>query len=168
MKQQIIVSGMGGQGVLFLTRIIAETGIGMGLKVFTSETHGMAQRGGSVISTIKIGPFHSPLLRSGQAEAGIFLHPGNLPVHAHFLAPEAPCLVNAPGCDRPGALTLDATALATGLGSPVLANLILLGFGAGLNIFFCGPADFEKTIARLSGERAAINLEAFRLGLRQQ
>jgi indolepyruvate ferredoxin oxidoreductase beta subunit len=48
--QQIIISGVGGQGVLFVTRLLAEAAIKKGLAVFTSETHGMAQRGGTVLS----------------------------------------------------------------------------------------------------------------------
>ena len=60
MKQQIIVSGLGGQGALTLTRLLAEAAAAMGLAVITSETHGMAQRGGTVISMIKVGPFGVP------------------------------------------------------------------------------------------------------------
>ena len=44
-QQQVIISGVGGQGVLFVTRLLAEAAINKGLPVFTSETHGMAQRG---------------------------------------------------------------------------------------------------------------------------
>ncbi len=164
MKQQIIVSGMGGQGALFLTRIIAQAGIEMGLETLTSETHGMAQRGGSVISTIKVGKFKSPLIRSRQADVGIFLHPDNLPVHGHLLRPGVRPLVNTP---EPGEwFNLDATARATALGSPVFANLVLLGFGVARQLLFCGPETVEKTIAAISGEKfARPNLEAFRHGL---
>ena len=56
-QQQIIVSGVGGQGVLFITRLMAEAAIKKGLSVLTSETHGMAQRGGTVLSHIKAGNF---------------------------------------------------------------------------------------------------------------
>ena len=64
-KQQIVISGVGGQGVLFVTRLLAEAAIARGLPVLTSETHGMAQRGGSVVSHLKVGDFSSPLIRSG-------------------------------------------------------------------------------------------------------
>ena len=66
MKQQIVVSGIGGQGVLFVTRILAEAAIERGMEVLTSETHGMAMRGGTVISHVKAGPFTSPLIRTGR------------------------------------------------------------------------------------------------------
>ena len=70
MKQQIIVSGLGGQGALTLTRLLAEAAAAMGLSVITSETHGMAQRGGTVISMIKVGPFRGPLIPAGEADRG--------------------------------------------------------------------------------------------------
>ncbi len=164
MKQQIIVSGMGGQGVLFLTRIIAGAGVDMGLEIFTSETHGMAQRGGSVISTVKVGRFHSPLIRSGQGDVGIFLHPQNLPVHGHLLRLDARALVNTP--EKGPWYHLDATAMATEMGSPVLANLILLGYGVGKSLFFCSPQQVESAIETISPERfVENNLKAFRRGL---
>ena len=71
MKQQIIVSGTGGQGILFLTRFFAEAAMMMKLQVLTSEIHGMAMRGGTVVSHVKVGPFKSPLVRAGQADAGL-------------------------------------------------------------------------------------------------
>lgn len=52
--QQVIVSGLGGQGVLFVSRLLAETALDMGYSALLSETHGMAQRGGNVISHLKI------------------------------------------------------------------------------------------------------------------
>ncbi|MGD2016130.1 MAG: 2-oxoacid:acceptor oxidoreductase family protein, partial [Desulfobacterales bacterium] len=66
--QQLIISGVGGQGVLFVTRLLAEAAILRGLAVFTSETHGMAQRGGTVLSHLKVGEHTSPLIRPAQAD----------------------------------------------------------------------------------------------------
>ena len=56
----------GGQGALTLTRLLAEAAAAMGLSVITSETHGMAQRGGTIISMIKAGPFRGPLIPPGK------------------------------------------------------------------------------------------------------
>jgi len=67
-RQQIVISGVGGQGVLFITGLLADAAIDKGLPVFTSETHGMAQRGGTVISHLKVGDFSSPLIRPGHAD----------------------------------------------------------------------------------------------------
>lgn len=60
MNMQIAITGRGGQGVLFLTRILSECALEMGLEAIASETHGMAMRGGSVISTLKVGAFRGP------------------------------------------------------------------------------------------------------------
>lgn len=87
MKQQLIVSGVGGQGVLFVTRLLGHAGMEEGHNVLTSETHGMAMRGGTVISHVKIGPFMSPLVREGQADTGLFLHQANLVFHGGSLNP---------------------------------------------------------------------------------
>ena len=82
-QYQIVISGVGGQGVLFVTRLLAEAAIGKGLPVFTSETHGMAQRGGTVISHLKVGRFASPLIMPGAADGlnalkaeGVAMHSG--------------------------------------------------------------------------------------------
>jgi indolepyruvate ferredoxin oxidoreductase beta subunit len=158
MKQQIIISGMGGQGVLFLTRIIAGAAMEMGLEVMTSETHGMAQRGGSVISFVKAGSFRSPLIRQGQGDVGLFLHSQNLEVHQNLLKPDADIFVNT--ADSSPYPHIDATGLATESGSPVLANLILLGFAV-KNGLFCQEDAVKKAINSLSRQQfIAANLAA--------
>lgn len=164
MKQQIIVSGIGGQGVLFLTRVIAQAAVDRGLAVLTAETHGMAQRGGTVLSTIKVGDFHSPLIRSGQADVGLLLWEANLPVHQGLLKPEGRLLVNA---DQPGAgERIDATRLAREMGNAVLSNLILLGLALREQALFCNAADCEQAIRTLAPEKfVAQNLAALHRGL---
>jgi len=86
-RQQILISGIGGQGVLFVTRLLAEAAIARGLPVFTCETHGMAQRGGTVVSHLKVGEFYSPLIRAGQADGMLVLKSENLAQHGVFLKP---------------------------------------------------------------------------------
>ena len=95
MKQQIIVSGLGGQGALTVTRLLAEAAAALGLEVITSETHGMAQRGGTVISMVKVGPFRGPLIPAGAADVGLFLAEKNLGVHRGYLGPAAQIFVNS-------------------------------------------------------------------------
>jgi len=72
-KQQVIISGVGGQGVLFVTRLLAEVAMRSGLEVMSSETHGMAQRGGIVVSHLKVGGFAGPLVRAGRADVMVAL-----------------------------------------------------------------------------------------------
>ncbi|MHB8708905.1 MAG: 2-oxoacid:acceptor oxidoreductase family protein [Desulfuromonadales bacterium] len=164
MRQQIVVSGLGGQGVLFLTRVIAESALRRGAAVLTAETHGMAQRGGSVLSTIKVGVFRSPLIARGTADVGLFLAAENLPVHGPLLRPAGALLV---GTTEPGAWrAVDAAAVARELGAPVLANLVLLGFAVADDLLCVGRMDVETTIRAISPPKlVAANLEAFAKGL---
>jgi indolepyruvate ferredoxin oxidoreductase, beta subunit len=162
MKQQIVVSGIGGQGVLFATRILAEAAIEMNMEVLTSEAHGMAMRGGTVISHVKIGAFTSPLIRTGQADAGLFLHAGNLEVHRGFMKPAGLIYINR---EKNGdGETVDATGLARKQGAPVIANLVLLGFAVRQGGIFCDAATVEAVLRRISpAEQLEMNLAGFRL-----
>ena len=66
----ILICGVGGQGVLLAGDIIAETAIAAGCDAKKSEVHGMAQRGGSVVSHVRYGDkVNSPLIREGEADA---------------------------------------------------------------------------------------------------
>lgn len=164
MKQQIIVSGIGGQGVLFLTKVIAQVAVNRNLPVLTSETHGMAQRGGTVLSTIKVGNFASPLVRTGQADLGLLLWEANLPVHRSLLKKEGIVLVNS---TTPGEETrINATEIARALGNAVLANLVLLGLAIRNQTLFCTQNECETAIKMLAPPRFVDqNIAAFHQGL---
>jgi len=71
----IVISGVGGQGILKLSKIIGEAALVEGKNVVMSEVHGMAQRGGVVISEIRIGDVRSPLVEEGDADLIISLEP---------------------------------------------------------------------------------------------
>lgn len=176
-NQQIIVSGVGGQGVLFITKLLAETALDPGYSVLISETHGMAQRGGIVISHLKVGmrapegeensgdtALISPLIRRGRADVLLALHPDGFRAHAFYLRPEGKAFRNAPNVEDGS--SLDATAIATELGSPVSANLVLLGFAAGSGHLFCTPEQLEATLKRFGGKRLEGSLRAYQAGLR--
>jgi indolepyruvate ferredoxin oxidoreductase beta subunit len=165
MRQQIIVSGLGGQGALTLTRLLAEAAAAMGLSVITSETHGMAQRGGTVISMIKVGPFRGPLIPAGEADRGLFLHPKNLAVHRFYLRPGCAVFVNAAASGD--YLNVDARFLAERHGlPPVSANLILMGYAAGQGGLFAGGDLLAEVIAAKTPERfREDSLRAFQAGL---
>jgi indolepyruvate ferredoxin oxidoreductase beta subunit len=163
MNQQIVVSGIGGQGVLFVTQILAEAAIEKGKEVLTSETHGMAMRGGTVISHVKVGSFTSPLIRTGQADVGLFLHAGNLEVHRGFLKPGGAIYLNAAISEN--AAAIDATSIARKRGALVIANLVLLGFAVRQGGLFCDAATVEAVLKRISpAKQLALNLEGFHLG----
>lgn len=164
-RQQILISGVGGQGVLFVTRLLAEAAIARGLPVFTSETHGMAQRGGTVISHFKVGEFYSPLVRAGHADGLLVLKSENLAQHGVFLRPDGWAVVNARASESlawPGTLaTVDADDLAHKSGSVKSVNLILLGFAMAVaekmkndaGRLFCTLADMESVIESSFGKK---------------
>lgn len=173
--QQLIISGVGGQGILFLTRILAETAISLGMPVMTSETHGMAQRGGVVISHLKAGEFSSPLVRPGRADGLIAMKAENVAIHRHFLRPGGWVVVNAKdapaGLDGHSVHVIDADALALELGNPQSLNLILLGYAlarlAASGDFF-SPDQIIGTIERRlagKGKLRDASLMALRLGM---
>jgi indolepyruvate ferredoxin oxidoreductase beta subunit len=147
-----------------LTRVVAEAAVAAGYEVITTETHGMAQRGGAVLSTVKVGPFHGPLIGPGEAEVGLFLHGDNLPVHGHFLRLGSVAFVN--GSKVAQADAVDADRLAVLVGQPRAANLALLGYAAGKGALFAGPDIFEETIRQItSSKHLNQNLAAFRAGV---
>jgi indolepyruvate ferredoxin oxidoreductase beta subunit len=131
-KQQILISGVGGQGILFITRLLAETAIYKEYPVLTAETHGMAQRGGIVISHIKVGGFSSPLIRPGKADVLLLLKEENLQNHLFYLDPGGIAVVNTlsrPKCpEHRKMLRIDADGLANEVQQPKSVNLVLAGF----------------------------------------
>ncbi len=165
-KQQIIVSGIGGQGVLFLTRVIAQVAVNRNIPVLTSETHGMAQRGGTVLSTIKVGDFASPLIRAGQAEVGLMLWEANLPVHKGLLKADGKLLISA--VKKGEGERIDAAGIAREIGNPVLSNLVLLGLAVKKQALFCTAVECEVAIRQLAPARfVEQNLSAFHRGLNE-
>ena len=163
MKQQIIVSGTGGQGILFLTRFFAEAAMMMRLEVLTSEIHGMAMRGGTVVSHVKVGPFKSPLVREGQADAGLFLSKQNLEIHRGLVKPDGSVFVNT---DTAGDyFSIDASGLALRADAPAMTNLVLLGFAMRQRGFFCDADVARKVLKKLSPPaQLELNLKGFNMG----
>ncbi len=178
-RQQLLISGVGGQGVLFVTRLLAEAAIAKGLPVFTCETHGMAQRGGTVVSHLKVGDYHSPLVRAGQADGLLVLKSENLDQHSVFLKPGGWVVVNAGRNETvsvPGtAFALDADRLARDAGNAKSLNLIVLGYALSVSErmktsrsrLFCTLADVEdvlKNSFKSKDTQAAAFLAAVKIG----
>ena len=157
-RQQLIISGVGGQGVLFVTRLLAEAAINKGLPVFTSETHGMAQRGGTVLSHLKIGDFSSPLIRPMQADGLLVLKAENMLPHGGFLRAGGWAVVNGQNTAMPEAnITadiVDADTVAQKIANPKSVNLIVLGFamaraeqaGGNRDSLFCNFGDIKSVL----------------------
>jgi len=175
---QIILAGIGGQGILFTTKIISTAAMRTGFKVIGSETHGMSQRGGSVISHLKIGNFKGPLVRLGEADI-LFAFEGNeLIRNLPFLNSNSNIILNAnKSFEIPEKINkrlssleidlhrIDANEIALELKSPLVANLAVLGYFANLDILPITYDEFSETIDILSPARfKKLNLDAFNRG----
>ena len=182
-NQQIIISGVGGQGVLFVTRLLAEAAIKKGLPVFTSETHGMAQRGGTVLSHLKVGEYASPLIRPAQADGLLVLKAENLAQHGAFLKDGGWVIANGENkVKKDNNLLLDAVdadTLAQEIENPKAVNLIVLGFalatsekkGRHKKRLFCSMTDIKAVLESRFGQKKEMlkaSLMALEAGFKAQ
>ena len=84
----IVIAGVGGQGVLMASKVLAESALVSGMDVKQNEVHGMAQRGGSVISFVRIGDqISSPVVMPGSADLLISFEPLEALRYIHYLKP---------------------------------------------------------------------------------
>jgi len=173
-----VLSGLGGQGVLFMTKILAHAALRKGLKVMGAETHGMAQRGGSVISHLRIGDVESSLVRTGSAHFLLALEESEAYRNIPFCAEGGGVYANAgkdrfprpevkPFLEKKGVRyhCVPAEEIAMSLGTPMSSNLALLGF---FSSFKQGPLSHEElreTIDQVSPDRfKEVNLKVFDAG----
>jgi len=175
----IVLCGLGGQGILFMTRVIAQAALHKGLNIMGAETHGMAQRGGSVVSHLRLGQAHGSLVRTGSAHFLLGLDEDEAYRNLPFLARGASMYVNAEPINFPRQEVKDflakknlayhaipAANIAMGLGAPLSSNLALLGYFTAFDEGPVSKEEFVATIGGLSPERyRAKNLEIFEAGL---
>ncbi len=95
MRYQILIAGYGGQGVVFLVKVLSICAANRNLNFLGTENHGMSQRGGSVSSHIKIGNFHNPLIDYAQADLLIALDKNEALINLPYLKKEGSIIVNA-------------------------------------------------------------------------
>jgi indolepyruvate ferredoxin oxidoreductase beta subunit len=146
MKYDIVLAGVGGQGVLSLAAILARAAMIDGLRVRQSEVHGMAQRGGAVSAHLRISDedIAGDLVPSGGADMILAMEPLESLRYLSYLKPDgivvsaSESVVNIPdypemetvlGAIRslPRALLVDASAIAREAGSPRAVNMALAG-----------------------------------------
>jgi len=176
---KLILSGVGGQGVLFATSVFSETALALGYDVLGSETHGMSQRGGSVISHLKIGPYESPLVRQGTADVLLAFDEQEAYRTLSFLRRGGVCFVNSARGDfwdggvkgyliknRIQTHSCPGDDVALSLGSPRSANLVLIGRALAEPGLPFEPDQIRETIGRITPSRfREPNLRAFDAGL---
>lgn len=152
MVKNIMIVGVGGQGTLLTSRIIGKCAIASGYDVKISEVHGMAQRGGSVVTFVRYGDkVYEPVVEVGQADIVIAFEKLEAQRYRHFLKPDGILVVNdykiEPMTVVTGAreypndvietlktehsvYTIQADAVAKSLGNPKVLNSVMLGFAA--------------------------------------
>jgi indolepyruvate ferredoxin oxidoreductase beta subunit len=146
----ILISGVGGQGVLLTSKIIAEAALLSGLDVKQSEVHGMAQRGGSVLSQVRIGDkVFSPIVSEGEADLLIGFEPLETARYLHYMKDDGVVIYNTRTIGTIGVsiaaekypadinetirnnaktvMSFDGTQLAVNAGDKRALNLVLLG-----------------------------------------
>jgi indolepyruvate ferredoxin oxidoreductase beta subunit len=180
----IVIAGVGGQGVLSVAGIIARAARAEGMAVKQTEVHGMAQRGGAVEATLRISPdpIASELIARGTAAMVIGLEPVEALRHLRSLAPGGVLLTAAEPMtniadyppleqihDRVRALgghLVEALRIAKDAGSPRSVNVVMVG--AASSFLPLGVASLEDAIREAfaaKGDRVIeINLNAFRAG----
>ncbi len=141
-KQALIIAGVGGRGVLVGSTILLNIAFQQDLPVFSADEYGMSQRGGSVVSHLKIGPYQSPIIGTGEADVLLGFEASEGIKNLPMLKEGGLCILNTPKKGSTGnpdldaylgdrgiaLLTLDADRIAADIGSPLSANMVLLGF----------------------------------------
>jgi indolepyruvate ferredoxin oxidoreductase, beta subunit len=166
MTMELVLCGRGGQGIVFLTRQIGEIASAKGLDVISSETHGMAVRGGSINSHLRIGPFYSPLIRQARADFLLSLDRSETSNNLHFLKPSGLVVENSDLPEEAGTRRVDAMRLARDLGRVQLENVVLLGFASTLEGFPISTDEIRAHLGKDSREVIrAMNLKALEAGI---
>jgi indolepyruvate ferredoxin oxidoreductase beta subunit len=183
----VVLAGVGGQGILLASEIVARAAMAAGFEVKTNEVHGMAQRGGSVIAQIRFGPqVHSPLIEAGTAQVLASLESIEALRFADYLAPDGlavvskqevvPVSVSSGSANYPEnaaerlkkafrrLIFLDAVQIATGAGNIRASNSVIVGaLSTGIQL----PMEAWHQAIRESVKEKyiALNIKAFDAGV---
>lgn len=189
MKTNLIISGVGGQGVITLGMLISQTAISQRENVIMSEIHGLAQRGGSVSVDIRIGDFHAPIIPTGEVDLVIGMEPLEakrvldrastgtnviatleklVPVSLsirHEEYPDVDSIISSLS-EHFNVRSIDAVAIAEKLGNYKAANVVVFGFAIGTGFLPLYEETAREQIKTVFSSRALkVNLEAFEYGL---
>jgi indolepyruvate ferredoxin oxidoreductase beta subunit len=185
MKYDMILAGVGGQGVLSIAATIALAAVSEGLRIKQAEVHGMSQRGGAVESHLRLSdrPIFSDLVPEGQADMILAMEPMEALRYVPFLCPEGVIVTDSapvinisdyPDPEEvlaavrafPRAHLVDATEIARGIHNLRGSNMVLLGAASlflPLSIQALETA-IEQMFIRKGAAVVEKNIEAFRAG----
>ena len=182
-----MIVGVGGQGTLLASRILGNVAMASNLDVKVSEVHGMAQRGGSVVTYIKIGDkVNSPLIEQGEADLILSFEQleamrwykylkknGRIIINSQKIDPmpvitgaaQYPQCIEETLCERCNITMIDALDIAVKCGTPKAVNIVMIGVMAGyLDI---GEQLWKDAIKAVVPEKFIdVNLDAFKQGLK--
>lgn len=190
-EMNILISGVGGQGNVLLERIIGMSAIKEGYSIRAADTFGAAQRGGSVLSHLRMGSeVNSSLVPQGKCHILLGLEPGEaLNTATKFLSKNGLVIVNTfpifpakvkvgewtyPPVEKilvllkeltPNVIELDATALARqATGNEKAMNIVLLGVLIGTGTLPISPDTTRSAIEETTGKFARESIQAFEAG----
>jgi indolepyruvate ferredoxin oxidoreductase, beta subunit len=185
MKKDIILAGVGGQGIISIASIIGYAALEQGMFLKQSEVHGMSQRGGDVMSNLRIShnEIASDLIPFGQADMIISIEPLESLRYLPYLSPEGWVITNTrpfnnipnyPDMDEimgeiekvPHHIALDADATAKEAGSTKATNIVILGAASPfLDMDYSSLEDAIRFIFRKKGDKIIdLNLTALKAG----
>ena len=168
---KLLIAGLGGQGVVFLSRLISQAALLAGDNFITYESHGMAMRGGSVTSQVKIGNYRSPLIGHGSADILLVLADGEYERNQIFVRPGGTCLVNSrqPLAGLAPENLLSATEIAGDHGLSKAVNLVFSGWAAQHQAFPYSFAQMQEAVKAMAVSPAieTANLKALEIGRQQ-
>ena len=178
MKQDIILAGVGGQGILSIATVIGSAALEQGLNLKQAEVHGMSQRGGDVQSHLRLSdtPVHSDLIPLGGADIIISMEPMEALRYLPFLAKDGWIITNTvPLKNIPNypemkeiedalgkvknVVAIDAEAAARAVMSPRSANMVLLGASSGV-LQILDPEKLREGIRSIFGRKGEAIVEA--------
>lgn len=185
MKLDIILSGVGGQGILSIAAIIGEAAIKLGMNIKQAEVHGMSQRGGDVQSNLRISsePIYSDLIARGSADAIISLEPMEALRYLPYLSEggwivvNSTPFVNIPNYPQtevlwnelralPQVIMIDVDTIAKDCGVARAANIVLLGAASVVLGFEQEQLEsgIREVFARKGEQVVDMNITALRAG----
>ncbi len=188
----VIITGVGGQGNVLASRVVGNMLSRKGLQVTIGETFGASQRGGSVMSHLRISTAAtwSPQIPKGQCHLVVSLEPTEtIRVLTNYGNPGVKVLCNTRPIHAIGVISgdqkyppmddikswiaelsdacwfLEATEKALEMGNPIFGNIMMIGAVAGIGVLPLDRTDFEAVIAdALSADKLEVNLRAYDVG----
>ena len=189
MSSSILICGIGGQGTVLAAKLICQAALSLNMEVHSAETIGMAQRGGSVVSHVRLGnDVHSPLIPLGSADVLIAFEPSEAVRNIQYLKKdgvivvsnkaiqpvtaslsgqtfEASTMIDFLKQNSSHVMVLDTDSLSADLGSSKATNTLLLGAAAASGMLGVSLDDLKSALPVLvKPQFVELNTRALEMG----